>query len=104
MLIRCDCPLLSRDRRASCVHAASFFNSRRKRELVELAKMSARRESLTLQDPEKQRPDPVDPAPLGDHIRGRQFSLEANDVAIVEADQGKLHRNLKGRHMQMIAM
>lgn len=104
MLIRCDSALLSRDRRSSCVHASSFFTSQTKRELVEVAKMSMRRESLTLADPEKQRPDPVDPAPLGDHLRGRQFSLEANDVAIVEADQGKLHRNLKGRHMQMIAM
>ena len=69
------------------------------------SKMSARRESLNLADPEKHpKGVPVEPAPLADHVRGRQFSLEANDVAIVEADQGKLHRNLKGRHMQMIAM
>lgn len=73
--------------------------------VAEVAKMSARRESLTLQDPEKNpKLDPVEPASLGEHVRGRQFSLENNDVAIVEADQGKLHRNLKGRHMQMIAM
>lgn len=64
--------------------------------------MSARRESLTLQDaPEKV---PVDTAGIGEHARGRQFSLEAHDIDMVEADQAKLHRNLKGRHMQMIAM
>jgi hypothetical protein len=33
-----------------------------------------------------------------------EFSVDANDVAIVTADQNKLHRKLKGRHMQMIAM
>jgi amino acid transporter len=67
--------------------------------------MSARRESLNLADPEKwPKSDPVEPASLGAHMRGRQFSLEGNDVAIVEADQNKLHRKLKGRHMQMIAM
>jgi hypothetical protein len=67
--------------------------------------MSSRRESLNLADPEKRaRSDPVEPAGLGAHLRGRQFSVEGNDVAIVEADQSKLHRRLKGRHMQMIAM
>ena len=66
--------------------------------------MSSRRESLSLADPEKKAAPPVEPAGLGDHLRGRQFSVDANDVAIVSADQGKLHRNLRGRHMQMIAM
>jgi amino acid permease len=67
--------------------------------------MSARRESLSLADPEKRRrSDAVEPASLRDHLRGRQFSIEVTDVAIVEADQSKLHRSLKGRHMQMIAM
>lgn len=64
--------------------------------------MSLRRESLTLENAEKK--DPVETAGLEEHLRGRQFSLEPHDVEIVEADQGKLHRNLKGRHMQMIAM
>ena len=67
--------------------------------------MSARRESLTLADPEKNpKHEPVEPASLADHLRGRQFSVHADDVGIVQADQGQLHRGLKGRHMQMIAM
>ena len=44
------------------------------------------------------------PASLNDHIRGRQFSVDPEDQAIVAADQNALHRDLKGRHMQMIAM
>ncbi|KAI1629104.1 amino-acid permease [Exophiala viscosa] len=66
--------------------------------------MSARRESLTLANPEKAPVEPVEPAGLGDHLRGRQFSVDATDVGIVTADQNKLHRNLHGRHMQMIAI
>jgi len=67
--------------------------------------MGTRRESLSLADPEKRaRSDPVEPPSLLDHLRGRQFSVDGLDVAIVEADQGKLHRKLKGRHMQMIAI
>lgn len=64
--------------------------------------MSARRESLTIL--EKKEVDIREPASLGEHVRGRQFSVTPQDVAIVEADQNKLHRDLKGRHMQMIAM
>lgn len=64
--------------------------------------MSARRESLVLETQEKK--EPVATATLGEHVRGRQFSLEAHDIEIVEADQNKLHRDLKGRHMQMIAI
>jgi hypothetical protein len=72
-------------------------------EVVSLTiKMSARRESLTLENAEKK--EPVEPASLGEHARGRQFSVEQPDVDMVEADQAKLHRRLKGRHMQMIAM
>jgi yeast amino acid transporter len=67
--------------------------------------MSSRRESLKLaNDAEKQVDPPVEPASFGDHLRGRQFSVDAADLSIVTADQNKLHRNLKGRHMQMIAM
>ncbi len=67
--------------------------------------MSVRRESLTIADPEKHpQAEKVEPAGLGAHLRGRQFSVQEDDVVIVEADQGKLQRQLKGRHMQMIAM
>jgi amino acid transporter len=60
--------------------------------------MSAR-QSFNLADAEKgAKSDPVEPA------SGRQFSVDEHDVGIVEADEGKLHRNLQGRHMQMIAM
>lgn len=41
---------------------------------------------------------------LSDHARGRQFSVDPEDRAMLVADQNMLHRNLKGRHMQMIAM
>lgn len=45
-----------------------------------------------------------EPAGFGEHARGRQFSVDPEDRAIVAADQNALHRDLKGRHMQMIAM
>lgn len=41
--------------------------------------MSARRESLTLHDAEKAAPA-YEPASLGDHLRGRQFSVTSDDV------------------------
>lgn len=66
--------------------------------------MSLAKEADMLHDSEKHAPAYAEPAGLGDHLRGRQFSVAGSDTAIVEADQNKLHRNLKGRHMQMIAM
>ncbi|KAF2717772.1 hypothetical protein K431DRAFT_349328 [Polychaeton citri CBS 116435] len=66
--------------------------------------MSARRESLKLAEAEKRPSADVEPSSLGAHLRGRQFSLDGDDVMIVQADEAKLHRNLKGRHMQMIAI
>lgn len=41
---------------------------------------------------------------FGDHAKGRQFSVDGADRAMVEGDQRALHRELKGRHMQMIAV
>lgn len=64
--------------------------------------MSARRESVEIE--KKPKEFVAEPAPLGEHVKGRQFSTNPHDVAIVEADQGKLRRDLKGRHMQMIAV
>lgn len=64
--------------------------------------MSERRESLSL--PEKKAPDPDVSSTLGDHLHGRQFSITGENEAIVLADSNKLHRDLKGRHMQMIAI
>lgn len=39
-----------------------------------------------------------------DHVRGRQFSLTGENEPIAEADANNLHRQLTGRHMQMIAI
>jgi yeast amino acid transporter len=49
---------------------------------------------------------PVEPrkGSFSEHARGRQFSVDPEDRAMLAADQNALHRNLKGRHMQMIAM
>ena len=41
---------------------------------------------------------------LSEHARGRQFSTDPEDRAMVASDQNQLHRKLKGRHMQMIAV
>ena len=45
-----------------------------------------------------------EPATLAQNARGRQFSTDPEDRAIMTSDQNLLHRDLKGRHMQMIAM
>ncbi|KAK5448002.1 hypothetical protein LTS15_009026 [Exophiala xenobiotica] len=41
---------------------------------------------------------------LGDHAHGQQFGTDPEDGAIVAGEQNMLHRDLKGRHMQMIAI
>lgn len=66
--------------------------------------MSLNRESVDIAEKNGVKGPIEEPAPLADHLRGRQFSVDPEDQAIVVADQNKLHRNLKGRHMQMIAM
>ncbi|RMZ80426.1 hypothetical protein DV737_g2981, partial [Chaetothyriales sp. CBS 132003] len=45
-----------------------------------------------------------DAGTLGDHARGRQFSVDPEDQAMVATDQNLLRRDLQGRHMQMIAI
>jgi amino acid permease len=59
--------------------------------------MSTEPKSYNISDPESGPPAYPEPAKLGGHVTG-------DDVAIVDGDQGQLHRRLKGRHMQMIAM
>lgn len=48
--------------------------------------------------------DPPAQYPMGDHGKGRPLSVHDDDVAIVMSDQNELKKDLKGRHMQMIAM
>ncbi|OAL35847.1 hypothetical protein AYO20_04753 [Fonsecaea nubica] len=45
-----------------------------------------------------------EPSSLAAHARGRQFSVDPEDQTMVQGDQYALHRDLKGRHMQMIAI
>jgi amino acid transporter len=66
--------------------------------------MSAQQDSPHLTDAKEPVPAYEKPASLSEHMHGRQFSVAGDDVGMVEADQNQLHRNLKGRHMQMIAM
>jgi hypothetical protein len=57
--------------------------------------MSAHESPSSLADPEKQgKSDGVEP----------EYSGDANGEGIVVSDTNKLHRSLRGRHMQMIAM
>ncbi|KAK3068590.1 hypothetical protein LTS18_000597, partial [Coniosporium uncinatum] len=66
--------------------------------------MSYKRESVDIAGKHVNASPAYEPASLGEHVRGRQLSVDGHDLAVIEADQNKLHRDLKGRHMQMIAM
>lgn len=41
---------------------------------------------------------------LGDHAHGNQIGHDAEAHDVMVGGQNELHRELKGRHMQMIAM
>jgi amino acid transporter len=43
-----------------------------------------------------------EPATLGEHKRDGHFSSDPENM--VEVSENRLHQDLKGRHMQMIAM
>jgi amino acid transporter len=43
-----------------------------------------------------------EPATLGEHTRDGHFSSDPENMGA--ANENKLHQDLKGRHMQMIAM
>lgn len=47
---------------------------------------------------------PPGPYSLGDSAKARPLSANDEDVGIVMSNQNELRRDLKGRHMQMIAM
>ena len=67
--------------------------------------MSIARESAEVEEKHRNGPpEYIEPRTLGEHAKGRQLSIEPDDVAMVAADQNQLKRSLKGRHMQMIAM
>lgn len=66
--------------------------------------MSLKNETNALREKPANDVPAYEPATLGAHARGRQFSVDPEDHAMVTADQNLLHRDLKGRHMQMIAM
>lgn len=66
--------------------------------------MSPKNESNALGEKQANDVPAYERASLSAHVRGRQFSVDPEDRALVITDQNKLHRDLKGRHMQMIAM
>jgi hypothetical protein len=85
--------LLPRDFCAAHLCASSSFHLYNAA-LLKSFTMSATHD-VSLADPEKHG--------LGDPASPPGFDHDGNG-AVEEPDQRKLHRNLKGRHMQMIAM
>lgn len=68
---------------------------------MSLARESAEMEKIHHNGP----PDYAEPRhSFADHAKGRQMSVQPEDVEMVHADQNQLKRQLKGRHMQMIAL
>jgi amino acid permease len=65
--------------------------------------MGYHQKSISLAENGKRTATPEQTA-LGDHASGRQLSITPGELSVVKVDQNALHRNLKGRHMQMIAM
>ncbi|RMZ86628.1 hypothetical protein DV736_g6150, partial [Chaetothyriales sp. CBS 134916] len=66
--------------------------------------MSLKNETSALGEKHANDVPTYEPATLGEHARGRQFSIDPEDQAMVATDQHMLRRDLKGRHMQMIAI
>lgn len=65
--------------------------------------MSLAHDTAAMEKLPRDSPPPVHHG-LADHAKGRQFSIDGDDIAMVHADQNELKKDLKGRHMQMIAM
>lgn len=72
--------------------------------LSAVAKMSSKTEAKLISEKHADDSPPRRPSNLGEHLRGRQLSIDPEDQSIIVADQNALKRDLKGRHMQMIAM
>ena len=72
--------------------------------LSSVVKMNLKNETNALGEKHASDVPAYEPAKLGEHERGGPFSIDPEDHTIVATNQNLLHRDLKGRHMQMIAM
>ncbi|TVY56809.1 putative amino-acid permease P7G5.06 [Lachnellula cervina] len=64
--------------------------------------MSAQESPSLVGDEKHAKSDGINTASFGDGLPGHH--LDGDDAVLIDPNQGKLHRNLKGRHMQMIAI